>query len=385
MTIELTRVGDVLELVRRSVPIEPLEQYELVGAYSFGKGLFRRDAAPGVELGDYKFFAIEPGDLVLSNIQAWEGAIALARQEHAGLIGTHRFLTYIPKDGRIGANWARWFFLSEPGMALIRRAAPGTAVRNRTLSIDRFEDLEIPLPSIAEQTRTAFAIDRAMGLLRSLGDRRAQADHLMTAYPLSQSARLAEAAATRRVCVGDLLRLVRRPVVVDPLQEYAEIGIRSFGKGIFHKQPVVGAELGQKRVFEIHSGELVLSNVFAWEGAVAVTSDQDRGRIGSHRFMTYQAADDRIDVRWAGWFFRSKMGVELLGQASPGSAGRNRTLSVERFEALEIPVPPVDDQRRIAAHLDKGCRRAERLMARQGALLKALSPSLLNQAFAHLG
>ena len=33
---------------------------------------------PGSELGDYRFFEIEPGDLVLSNIQAWEGAIALA-------------------------------------------------------------------------------------------------------------------------------------------------------------------------------------------------------------------------------------------------------------------------------------------------------------------
>lgn len=68
-----------------------------------------------------------------------------------GAIGTHRFLSYVPRDGRIDTNWARWFFLSEPGMDLIRMAAPGTTIRNRTLTIERFEALEIPLPPIDEQ------------------------------------------------------------------------------------------------------------------------------------------------------------------------------------------------------------------------------------------
>ena len=32
--------------------------------------------------------------------------------------------------------------------------------------------------------------------------------------------------------------------------------------------------------------DVVFSNVFAWEGAIAVASQQDDGIIGSHRFMT---------------------------------------------------------------------------------------------------
>lgn len=140
------QVGEVLALQRREVTIDPTSEYWLIGIYSFGKGILHRDPKPGAELGDYRFFAIEPGDLVLSNIQAWEGAIGFASQVDAGTIGTHRFLSYVPIDGRIDANWARWFFLSEPGMELIRQAAPGTTIRNRTLAIDRFEALEIPLP-----------------------------------------------------------------------------------------------------------------------------------------------------------------------------------------------------------------------------------------------
>lgn len=147
--------------------------------------------------------------------------------------------------------------------------------------------------------------------------------------------------------------LTRRPVEVHLDESYEEIGIRSFGRGIFHKDPVSGAELGSKRVFRIEPGDLLLSNVFAWEGAVAVAGKNERGKIGSHRFMTYTPTDGRIDTGWASWFFRSEPGLELIRKASPGSAGRNRTLAIDRFEALDIPLPAIDEQRRVAARLDR--------------------------------
>jgi type I restriction enzyme, S subunit len=56
--------------------------------------------------------------------------------------------------------------------------------------------------------------------------------------------------------LGDLITRVRRPIAVEPAKRYAEIGVRSHGKGIFHKESVTGAELGTKKVFEI---DLVIS------------------------------------------------------------------------------------------------------------------------------
>jgi type I restriction enzyme S subunit len=153
--------------------------------------------------------------------------------------------------------------------------------------------------------------------------------------------------------VGKVLRLERRRVEVQPDREYTEIGIRSFGRGVFHKEPTTSFELGNKRVFFIEPGDLVISNVFAWEGAIAMASDSEAGTIGSHRFMTFVPVDDdQIDIAWTMWFFRSEPGLELIRQASPGSAGRNRTLAIDRFEALEIPLPPIDEQRRVARRLD---------------------------------
>ena len=47
-----------------------------------------------------------------------------------------------------------------------------------------------------------------------------------------------------------LITQVTHPLRVQPEQVYREIGIRSWGRGIFHKDPVTGSHLGDKRVFK---------------------------------------------------------------------------------------------------------------------------------------
>lgn len=157
---------------------------------------------------------------------------------------------------------------------------------------------------------------------------------------------------TRRVKIGDVLELRREPVAVDALETYIEIGVRSFGRGIFHKEPTQGHELGAKRVFWIHPGDLIFNNVFAWEGAVALATESEAGKIGSHRFLTYVSAGGSAEPAYLRYLFMTETGLRLLGQASPGSAGRNRTLAIDRFEALEISLPDLAEQRRIVAKLD---------------------------------
>jgi type I restriction enzyme S subunit len=185
-----------------------------------------------------------------------------------------------------------------------------------------------------------------------------------------------------RVRIGDVLFLERRSVVVEPDEHYEEIGIRSFGRGIFHKDPVSGAALGKKRLFRIEPGDLVISNVFAWEGAIAKASEAEAGKVGSHRFMTFVPRDTKIDPAWAAWFFQSEPGIELIGRASPGSAGRNRTLAIKRFEALEIPLPSIEEQLRTTAHLESVRRSArsmsERFARNEAGALAAMLPGCVD-------
>lgn len=381
MKIERVRVGEVLRLQRRELKPDPAEEYRLIGVYSFGKGIFHREPKTGLDLGDYRFFRIEPGDLVLSNIQAWEGAIAHAGPRDSGVIGSHRFLSYVPVSNRIDANWARWFFLSEPGMQLIRQAAPGTVMRNRTLAIDRFEALEIPLPTIETQRRVAITLDRLAdrqkryaALCERSGQLRLGAADALTVRAANHVPELQ---------FGHLFRLERRPILVDPAMTYQEIGIRSFGRGVFHKTAVSGADLGAKRVFQIEEGDLVISNVFGWEGAVAVASAAESGMIGSHRFMTWVPQRPKVDPAWVAMYLASPEGLERLRRASPGSAGRNRTLAVSRLQQVTVKVPRLDDQRRVV-RLIENLRSASAIADRAEIVANAITPALMNHHFSGL-
>lgn len=152
--------------------------------------------------------------------------------------------------------------------------------------------------------------------------------------------------------MGDVAPLVRRPIDLAANATYREIGIRSFGKGVFHKSPTTGLEIGSKRVFAIEPGDLLFNIVFAWEGAVAVASESERGMIGSHRFLTCVADRSQVDPLFLSYWFRRSEGRDKLLWASPGGAGRNRTLGIEKLAAIEIPLPPLHEQRRIVARIE---------------------------------
>ncbi|MFF3870022.1 restriction endonuclease subunit S [Micromonospora sp. NPDC001898] len=150
------------------------------------------------------------------------------------------------------------------------------------------------------------------------------------------------------VTVGDILKPARMSVNIEPAVEYVAIGIKSFGKGIFHYPPTPGADLGKLRFFRFPAGALALSNIQAWEGAIGVTSEADAVAVASNRFLFYVPVDkDRVDVRYLHHYFLGESGLAAIRGASPGSAKRNRTLGIERFERIRLPLPPIEEQRRI--------------------------------------
>lgn len=80
------------------------------------------------------------------------------------------------------------------------------------------------------------------------------------------------------------------------------------------------------------------------------------------------------------FFYLSEEGLKALGEASPGGAGRNRTLGITGLETIEVPVPPLPQQHAF----DALCEKFARLRAAQQSRasdLAALMPSLLDRAF----
>jgi type I restriction enzyme S subunit len=154
------------------------------------------------------------------------------------------------------------------------------------------------------------------------------------------------------VSLGELLRLERRRVNVEPEKLYQEIGIYCFGRGIFHKAPRTGFEVGDKDLFLMKQGDFILQVTFAWEGAIAIVSAAEDGMYGSTRYPTFRVDESRCVPQFLLNYFKTEQGRQQLVKICPGSAGRNRVLSIKRIPEVLVPLPPLAEQRRVVEQIE---------------------------------
>ncbi|WP_233259665.1 restriction endonuclease subunit S [Ramlibacter sp. WS9] len=369
----------VAPLVRREIAIDSNATYTELGVRSFNKGTFHRRTVTGAEFTWQGLYRINKDDLVFSNIMAWEGAVAMAKPEDDGCIGNHRMLTCACDRTRVAPAYLAHYFTTSEGMAKLVAASTGTVARNRTLTATALGKIEVPVPALEIQERIVEHMQvlagKALNINDHLGAVEADAERL-----LAVRFRDAISDAPLRT-MATVAPLVRREEEIDLEGSYLELGVRSFGKGTFHKPPLAGAEVGTKRLFRIEAGDLLFSNVFAWEGAIAIARQVDAGRFGSHRFMSCVADESITSAEFLRYFFLTNVGLAKISEASPGGAGRNRTLGLEKLMAIEVPLPSLDVQRTFNA---LQARIAE-LKAKHAAIREAnqaLVPSTLERVFA---
>lgn len=239
--------------------------------------------------------------------------------------------------------------------------------------------LIIPYPiQIAEQrrivARTEDLTRRTEEARKTAGEREAELDVLLQAI----YSRMID--GVDWVPLNQVASLVRRAIQTRPDEKYEEMGIRSFGKGTFKKPVLTGRQIGNKRIYLIHEGDLVFNNVFAWEKAIAVAKQEDHGRVGSHRFITYEPHKGSTTSEFLCYHFLSERGIEDIRAASPGSAGRNRTLGLKKLDEILVPVPDYNEQKRFA-EIAKRRQLVQEESVRIGADLMTFTSALLAKAF----
>ncbi|MFA7173831.1 MAG: restriction endonuclease subunit S [Kiritimatiellia bacterium] len=370
-------LGDVLERVERFENRDEFNSYQFAGTYSYARGIFRGDLRQGYSFNLPRVQRIKNGDFIYCKIMAWEGAFGLAGSEVNDCVMSGAFVAYITDQRIVHPRYLSFWFKSEKNWKSVAATSTGTNVRRKSLHPCDFERNRICLPPLAEQQRIVAHLDAVEERIKRVQTLREEQDHELLAALRSAFHKI-EATADW-VEMGEVAALVRRPVEIEPDGRYPELGVRSFGRGAFHKPDVLGIET-TKRLFEIYEGDLLFSNVFAWEGAIAVAQKDDHGRFGSHRFMSCVCDRDRVLPEFLQFYFLTAAGLEKIGQASPGGAGRNRTLGIKKLENITVPIPSIKLQHeflklltlrnRIKEKVDKSTQRRE-----------ALLPSLLDRIF----
>jgi len=372
-------LSEIAPLVRRAVVIDPNETYTELGVRSFNKGTFHRRRVHGAEFNWQDLYRVCVGDLVFSNIMAWEGAVALACADDDGCVGNHRMLTCECDRRRVVPSFIAEYFKTPEGMSKLVAASTGTVARNRTLTATALSRITVPVPPLEMQQAIVARLDALAKKTRDvevhLDAVERDAEHL-----LALRFRDVIADASMRP-MAEVAPLVRRAVAIDLQASYTELGVRSFYKGTFQRRTVPGSDFSWQDLYRIRSGDLVFSNIMAWEQAIAIARPEDDGCVGNHRMLTCEANAEIAVSGFLWYYFTTEEGFAKIYAASPGTAARNRTITAPALMAIDVPVPPLAAQQSFSRlQVEVGALKAKHAAIRQANA--TLIPATLERVFA---
>src|SRR5690606_21924196 len=213
------------------------------------------------------------------------------------------------------------------------------------------KQFSFPLPPLPEQQKIAEVLstwDKAIQdtdvIIKKLEVRnKALAFSLLRGKMVSKN--------SKEIALSKFLTFTPREID-KPTENYLALGIRSHGKGLFHKPDSDPKAIAMDKLYEVKVNDFIVNITFAWEHAVAIISKEDEGGLVSHRFPTYVINTNLVSVEFFRYVILQPFFKQMLDNISPGGAGRNRVLSKKDLLKLKIKVPSIEEQNAIAEILN---------------------------------
>ncbi len=154
------------------------------------------------------------------------------------------------------------------------------------------------------------------------------------------------------VALHCLVASVERPEAPLPGTTYRQVGVRLWGQGVYEREPLDGAGTKYKTLSKVEADDIIVNKIWARNGSVAVVPKGLAGCYVSGEFPTFAPLPDKLDARWFHWLTRTKGFWQQCDEKSRGTSGKNR-IRPEQFLAITIPLPSLDEQRRIVARIEE--------------------------------
>ena len=159
----------------------------------------------------------------------------------------------------------------------------------------------------------------------------------------------------RRVKLGEALRFSRETAEIDPLMTYKQVTVKLHHKGVVLREEKMGQQIKSKQ-YLAKTGQFIISRIDARNGAMGLVPTELDGAIVTNDFLLYDIDETKLFSRYFDYLTSTEGFVQKCISASEGTTNRVR-LKPEKFLEIEIPLPPLDEQKRIV-------ERVESLMAR---------------------
>jgi type I restriction enzyme, S subunit len=359
----------------------------VIAKIGFGDGRieFRDETTTNTDM-----IIVQPGDLVISGINAHQGAIALYDGE-APAAATIHYSSYAVRDDRVAPRLLWYLLRSAVFKERLNRALPGGI--KTELTPERLLSITVPLPEASSQP---LLLERLSALVSKVERVRELRAATTVALPRIMLAALEDVfgrfTETRRWEEVIAFKPRSGPSFrTDPEWNGTPVlmpsAVTGFGVDIERVEYGVGDEMFSAKD-QLEPGDIIIArgNKADQVGNAGVVPEEARGWVAANLLMRLQVDPRRADARFCIYWLRSPRMRELVKRAMKGTNPNIQKINQRVILAFPFPADVgVDEQREMVSYLDSIQAKVDRiksLQAETATEVKMLSPAILATAFA---
>lgn len=158
------------------------------------------------------------------------------------------------------------------------------------------------------------------------------------------------------VPLSKVLKRVKEPVVIEDGILYKRITVRLYGQGVLKRDELLGEEIGTKRQFLAHYGQLIISRIDARNGAFGIVPLELEGAIVTNDFWLFEVQDALSEYLML--VLSSKPFQKYWQTQSSGTTNRQR-VSESSFLNTRIALPTIQEQTKLIEEYENGMKKAK--------------------------
>lgn len=285
------------------------------------------------------------GDIIFGRRRVYLRKLAVA--DFDGICSAHAMVLRA-KSGVVLPDFLPFLMQSDAFMDRALEISVGSL--SPTINWKTLAKEEFVLPSLAEQRELAKVLAACESTISALN-----ALHLSLLSVLeSLSDVLTRSKAPKSTTpLSAFASIDINKVLVDDEATYKTVGVLNEGKGLFRKDDLVGTKTKYKSMIRLRANQIVMRKLTAWEGAIAVVSEELAGAVVSTEFPTLSLDESMASAAYLRWVFRQPWFWHEMKARCKGTALRRSRLHPKDLLEIRVSLPSMERQQEIAESLQE--------------------------------
>ncbi len=391
----LVALGEVATPVERPEVPSAGTVYRQIGVRLWGEGAYERESIDGSQTKYKTLSRVDADDIIVNKIWARNGSVAVVSEALAGCFGSGEFPTFAPNKTQLHPRWIHWLTKTKGFWEQCDDKSRGTSGKNR-IRPERFLEITIHLPSLAEQQRIVARIEELAVKIEEARKLRRQAVEEAESVYQSFLSKVMETHHINwiRKTIGDVIvsmdagwspQCDERPANTG---EWGILRTTSVQWCEFRQfeNKLLPSSLSPRPELSVEVGDVLVTRAGPRKrvGVVAAVRETARHLMISDKLIRLRPDQSKLLPRFLELAIASPFSQEHLVNRKTGLADAQVNISQAILRSTPISYPSLEEQSRIVDHLDDLQTKVaslKRLQTETSAELQAMLPSILTKAF----